>query len=194
MTPDFACILAIFACSGKTGWQRRRPVPPVFAQNCELTEKPGDFPAQSPYRRAAWPPFYPLSFPRSRSVFAVARQELREDPHERVDTLLDPEKTSLDALRSNGRRRAAILRKQSSTRSEVMKQPHLMTPAHLMVTACDALAQVGESGRRPRARSDPRGRGSRGGRRADGERQEDRFDGPADQRERRTHESPDPQT
>jgi hypothetical protein len=95
MTPDFACILAIFACSGKTGWQRGRPVSPVLAQNCELTEKLGDFPAQSPYPPGSIATI--LSVIVSLLSFRFGRcasLELREDPHERVDTLLDAEKTS----------------------------------------------------------------------------------------------------
>src|SRR6201987_3683349 len=49
MTPDFACILAIFACSGKT--LRGTAVSFVLAQDCEPTGRLGDVPAQSPYVR-----------------------------------------------------------------------------------------------------------------------------------------------
>jgi hypothetical protein len=95
MTPDFACILSIFACSGKTGWQRGRPVSPVLLKNCELTEKLGDFPAQSPYLPGSIATILSVIVSSLSFRFRVARHRSFEKTlHERVDTLLDAEKTS----------------------------------------------------------------------------------------------------
>jgi len=86
MTPDFACIFAIFACSGKTGWRRGR-LPSHVSLLKTVNQRKGleIFPLN---RRTVGRHGHHCS------VFAAARHwSFEKTLHERLDALLDAEKT-----------------------------------------------------------------------------------------------------